>query len=94
MTGSEASSANDPDHSNDNTGTGTGQVPPQPAPTMTSTTNTAQADSEPAENAAVMIADRMQLSTSSSAKRMKNALKNCMATSAKQKIKAVENPPL
>lgn len=51
MTGSEASSANDPDHSNDNTGTGTGQVPAQPAPTMTSTTNTAQADSEPAENA-------------------------------------------
>ena len=50
--------------------------------------------SEPAENAAVTIADRMQLSTSSSAKRMKNALKNCMATSAKQKIKAVENPPL
>ena len=51
MTGSEASSANDPDNSNDNTGTGTGQVPAQPAPTMTSTTNTAQADSEPAENA-------------------------------------------
>ena len=51
MTGSEASSANDPDHSNDNTGAGTGQVPPQPAPTMTNTTNTAQANSEPDENA-------------------------------------------